>query len=59
MTSLAFMFDDVPEPVWNTSIGNSASQSPRATSSGGGRDRRRLVRVEQAALGPDPGAGSP
>ncbi len=32
MTSLAFMFEDVPEPVWNTSIGNSASQSPRATS---------------------------
>ena len=31
-TSLAFMFEDVPEPVWNTSIGNSASQSPRTTS---------------------------
>ena len=26
------MLDDVPEPVWKTSIGNSASQSPRATS---------------------------
>ena len=22
ITSLAFMFDDVPEPVWKTSIGN-------------------------------------
>jgi hypothetical protein len=21
-TSFAFVFDDVPEPVWNTSIGN-------------------------------------
>ena len=33
MTSLAFMLDEVPEPVWNTSTGNSASQSPEATSS--------------------------
>jgi hypothetical protein len=24
ITSLAFIFDDVPEPVWKTSIGNSA-----------------------------------
>ena len=24
-TSLAFMFDEVPEPVWKTSIGNCAS----------------------------------
>src|SRR5262249_25103883 len=31
-TSLAFMFDEVPDPVWNVSIRNSASQSPRATS---------------------------
>ena len=28
MTSLAFMFDDVPEPVWNTSIGNWSSCTP-------------------------------
>src|SRR3954452_1974990 len=33
MTSLAFMFELVPEPVWNTSIGNSASYAPDATSS--------------------------
>ena len=33
MTSLAFMFDDVPEPVWNTSIGNCASCAPCAISS--------------------------
>ena len=27
-----FMFDDVPEPVWNTSTGNWSSQRPAATS---------------------------
>jgi hypothetical protein len=30
MTSFAFMFDDVPEPVWKTSIGNWSSSSPAA-----------------------------
>ncbi len=33
ITSFAFMFDDVPEPVWNTSIGNWSSCSPAAISS--------------------------
>ena len=33
MTSLEFMFDDVPEPVWKTSIGNCASCLPSAISS--------------------------
>ena len=33
ITSLAFMFDEVPEPVWNTSIGNWSSNSPAATRS--------------------------
>ena len=33
ITSLAFMFDDVPEPVWKTSIGNWSSWRPSATSS--------------------------
>ena len=33
ITSLAFMLDDVPEPVWNTSMGNCSSCSPAATSS--------------------------
>ena len=33
MTSLAFMFELVPEPVWNTSIGNWSSCAPDATSS--------------------------
>ncbi len=33
MTSLAFMLVEVPEPVWNTSMGNWASCLPPATSS--------------------------
>ena len=32
ITSLAFMFDCVPEPVWNTTSGNSASSRPSITS---------------------------
>src|SRR5581483_341915 len=31
-TSLVFMFDEVPDPVWNTSIGKWSSQLPSATS---------------------------
>ena len=33
MTSFAFMFELVPEPVWKTSIGNWSSNSPAATRS--------------------------
>src|SRR5436190_2717083 len=33
ITSLAFMLDDVPEPVWKTSIGNWLSWRPSPTSS--------------------------
>ena len=33
MTSLAFMFVDVPEPVWKTSIGNWSSWSPATIAS--------------------------
>ncbi len=33
ITSLAFMFEEVPEPVWKTSIGNWSSYLPAATSS--------------------------
>jgi hypothetical protein len=33
MTSLAFMLDEVPEPVWKTSTGNWLSCSPFATAS--------------------------
>ena len=32
-TSLAFMLDEVPEPVWNTSMGNWSSWRPSITSS--------------------------
>src|SRR6201999_523839 len=31
ITSFAFMFDEVPEPVWKTSIGNWSSCFPSAT----------------------------
>ena len=33
ITSFAFMFELVPEPVWKTSIGNWSSSSPSATRS--------------------------
>src|SRR5829696_8198939 len=32
-TSLAFMFEEVPEPVWKTSMGNWSSWRPSATAS--------------------------
>ncbi len=51
MTSLAFMFDDVPEPVWKTSIGNWASCLPSRDLVGGGGDPLREVGVEQPELG--------
>ena len=47
ITSFAFMFDDVPEPVWNTSIGNWSSSSPSAIRRRVG-DPLRLVLVEEA-----------
>ena len=62
MTSLAFMLDDVPEPVWNTSIGNWSSCSPaataspaaamRAASSGSSRPRSALTRAAAALMRP-------
>ena len=33
MTSFTFMFDWVPDPVWNTYSGNSVSSAPLITSS--------------------------
>ena len=51
MTSLAFMFDDVPEPVWKTSIGNWSSCSPAATASPAARDALGELAVEQAEVG--------
>ena len=58
ITSLAFMFDDVPEPVWKTSIGNWSSNSPAATRSAGGRDALGVTGVEQAEFGVDARGGS-
>ena len=51
MTSLAFMFDEVPEPVWKTSIGNWLSCSPAATASAAFGDRVGDARVEPVELG--------
>ena len=58
MTSLAFMFDDVPEPVWKTSIGNWSSWSPRAISSAAAAIRSASVGVEQPELGVDARGGA-
>jgi len=52
-TSLAFMFEDVPEPVWKTSIGNWSSCSPRATSAARFDDRRRDIGSDHCQLGVD------
>ena len=51
MTSLAFMFDEVPEPVWKTSIGNCASCLPSRDLVAGRGDPLREVGVEQAEIG--------
>ena len=50
MTSLAFMLRDVPEPVWNTSIGKCASYSPSAT-----RSARLRIAVGHALRAAGPG----
>ena len=57
ITSLAFMFEEVPEPVWKTSIGNWSSCSPAATASPAAAIRSAIVGVEQAELGVDPRRG--
>ena len=44
MTSLAFMFELVPEPVWKTSIGNWSSSSPAAMRSPAAAMRSALSR---------------
>ena len=51
ITSFAFMFDEVPEPVWKTSIGNWSSSSPAAIRSAAAAIRSALSRVEQPELG--------
>ena len=51
ITSFAFMFEDVPEPVWKTSIGNWSSNSPAAIRSPAAAIRSALSGVEEAELG--------
>ena len=51
ITSFAFMFDEVPEPVWKTSIGNWSSSSPSAIRSPAAAIRSALLGVEQPELG--------
>ena len=51
ITSFAFMFELVPEPVWKTSIGNWSSCSPCGDRVAGGGDPLRLLGVEQPELG--------
>ena len=53
MTSLVFMLLDVPEPVWNTSIGKCSSQSPAATVAAAVGDGAGDLRVEDAEIGVD------
>ena len=50
ITSFAFMFELVPEPVWKTSIGKLVVELSRRDAVGGRRDARRLVLVEQPQL---------
>jgi hypothetical protein len=74
MTSFAFMFDDVPDPVWKTSIGNWSSNSPFAMRSPAAailsafslsrRPRSAFTRAEAALMRPsqratETGMGSP
>jgi hypothetical protein len=51
MTSFAFMFDDVPEPVWKTSIGNWSSSSPLRCGRLPAAMRSALPVVEQPEVG--------
>ena len=53
ITSLAFMFVDVPEPVWNVSTGNWSSHRPSATCCGGGDDHGGHVALDHAQVGVD------
>ncbi len=58
MTSFAFMLDEVPEPVWKTSIGNWLSCAPDGDLGGGAGDRLGDLLVEQAQLAVDLGRGA-
>src|SRR4051794_3433616 len=74
ITSFAFMFEEVPEPVWKTSIGNCASSSPlpirspaaaiRSAFSGSSRPSSPFTRAAAALIRPSQratgvGMGSP
>ncbi len=50
ITSFAFMFEEVPEPVWKTSTGNWSSCSPAATAAPAVGDPFGQVVVELAQL---------
>ncbi len=50
MTSLAFMFELVPEPVWNTSMGNWSSCRPSAISAAAAMMASAFSGVEQAEV---------
>ena len=53
ITSFMFMLELVPEPVWKTSIGNSASCSPSTTARAAVAIAFGLVRVDHAELAVD------
>ena len=50
ITSFAFMFEEVPEAVWKTSIGNWSLCSPSATESAAAAIRSAKLSVEQSKL---------
>ncbi len=58
MTSLAFMFVEVPEPVWKTSIGNWRVVLAGGDLLGGFLDARGAALGEQAELAVDGGGGA-
>jgi hypothetical protein len=55
MTSFTFMFDCVPDPVWNTYNGNSASSAPEITSSQTRSISSRFQACSRPAAGRSPG----
>ena len=58
MTSLAFMFVEVPEPVWKTSIGNCESCLPAAISLAA-FSMREALRLESRPSSPLTAAAAP
>ena len=58
MTSLAFMFVEVPEPVWKTSIGNWLSCLPAAISAAA-LSMRAALRLESRPSSPLTAAAAP